>query len=80
MLEGAGTLVTGGTIAGIKPPPAGRSAGPRGERIEGGVTRRVTKGDMIVIPGRTPHWWQSLESDIKYLIIRSDPDNRLSLK
>lgn len=80
ILEGAGVLVTGGTIAGLKPPPPGRSAGPRGDRIEGGVERRVSKGDMIVIPGRTPHWWRSLEGDIRYLIIRSDPDNRLTLK
>ena len=77
MLEGAGVLVTGGTIAGTKPPPAGRTAGPRGEKIDGGVTRRVTKGDIIVIPGGTPHWWSSLESDIRYLIIRSDPEGRM---
>ena len=80
MLEGSGTLVTGGSIANPKPPPPGRNAGPRGERIEAGVSRRVTRGDIIVIPGRTPHWWSSLDSDIKYLIIRSDPDNRLRLK
>lgn len=80
MLEGSGTLVTGGSIADPKPPPPGRNSGPRGERIEAGVSRRVTKGDIIVIPGRTPHWWSSLDSDIKYLIIRSDPDNRLPLK
>ena len=80
ILEGAGELVTGGTIAGIKTPPAGRSAGPRGERIEGGVARRVSRGDVIVIPGRTPHWWKSLEGDLKYMIIRADPDSRLTLK
>ena len=80
MLEGSGTLVTGGSIADPKPPPPGRGSGPRGERIEAGVSRRVSKGDLIVIPGRTPHWWSSLDSDIKYLIIRSDPDNRLTLK
>lgn len=80
ILDGAGTLVTGGTIAGTKPPPPGRNPGPRGDRIEGGVTRRVSKGDLIVIPGRTPHWWRSLDSDIKYLIIRADPDGRLPLK
>ena len=41
------TRVTGGTIVGLKPPPAGRNPGPRGDRIEGGVTRRVTPGDII---------------------------------
>jgi mannose-6-phosphate isomerase-like protein (cupin superfamily) len=80
ILEGGGTLVTGGTITGIKPPPPGRSPGPRGDRIDGGVTRHVAKGDIIIIPGRTPHWWSSLDGDINYLIYRPDPDNRLGLK
>jgi mannose-6-phosphate isomerase-like protein (cupin superfamily) len=80
ILEGSGTLVTGGTIMDPKPAPAGRTAGPRGDRIDGGVSRKVVKGDIIVIPGRTPHWFSSLDSDIRYLIIRPDPDGRLPLK
>jgi mannose-6-phosphate isomerase-like protein (cupin superfamily) len=80
ILDGAGVLVTGGVITDVKAPPPGRNAGPRGDRIEGGVTRRVSAGDMIIIPGKTPHWWQSLESDIHYLIIRPDPDGRMNLK
>jgi mannose-6-phosphate isomerase-like protein (cupin superfamily) len=80
MLEGAGTLVTGGTITGIKPAPAGRAAGPRGDKIDGGVSRHVGPGDIIIIPGRAPHWWSSLDSDIRYLIFRPDPDGRLPLK
>ena len=79
MLEGSATLVTGGKIAGSKP-PQGNSTSPRGERIEGGVSRKVVKGDVIVIPGRTPHWWSSLDGDIQYLIIRPDPNSRLSPK
>ena len=76
MLEGAGTLVTGGTLGGRKP-----SEGTiRAERIDGGVSRRVVKGDVVVIPGRTPHWWSQLEGDIKYIIIRADPEGRLTLK
>ena len=80
ILDGSGTLVTGGTITGMKPPPAGRTAGPRGDRIEGGASRHVGPGDIIVIPGRTPHWWSSLDSDIHYLIVRPDPDGRMRLK
>jgi mannose-6-phosphate isomerase-like protein (cupin superfamily) len=80
IVKGAGTLVTGGVIAALKPPPAGRNAGPRGDRIDGGVSRRVSVGDIIIIPGRTPHWWSSLESDINYLIYRADPDGRMNLK
>jgi hypothetical protein len=78
MLEGAGTLVTGGTLVDERRDP--KSTTVRGSRIEGGVSRRVTKGDVIIIPGRTPHWWSQLETDIKYTITRSDPDNRIPLR
>jgi hypothetical protein len=80
MLEGAGTLVTGGTIVGTVKQPTGRGSGPRGEKIEGGVSRRVTVGDVVVIPGRTPHWWSSLEGDIRYMIVRADPVGTMTLK
>lgn len=80
ILEGAGVLVTGGKIVDLKAPPPGRNPGPRGDRIEGGVSRRVSVGDVIVIPGRTPHWWSSLEGDIRYMIVRSDPAGRMPLK
>ena len=80
MLEGTWTLVTGGTIANLKPPPAGRNAGPRGEKIDGGVSRRVVPGDVVIIPGRTPHWWSNLESDIRYMIVRADPVGTMTLK
>jgi mannose-6-phosphate isomerase-like protein (cupin superfamily) len=81
MLEGAATLVTGGSLAGRKATPTGAgSTTVRGSSIEGGVTRRITKGDVVVIPGGTPHWWSILEGDIKYMIVRSDPDSRMTLK
>jgi mannose-6-phosphate isomerase-like protein (cupin superfamily) len=80
ILDGGGTLVTGGTIVNPKPVPANRSPGPRGEKIDGGVSRHVGKGDLVIIPGRTPHWWSSLDADINYMIIRPDPDGRMNLR
>jgi len=78
MLTGAATLVTGGTLL----PPGEAIAGTtaRSPGIEGGVSRRVVPGDVVIIPGHTPHWWSELESDIEYLIFRPDPDNRLPLQ
>ena len=79
MLKGAGTLVTGGTMVDLqesKTSPTNVS----GSGIKGGVSRRLTPGDIVVIPGNTPHWWSELEGDIEYLIFRPDPDNRLPLK
>ncbi len=78
MVEGVATLVTGGTLTDSTPAPSGTSI--RGSGIEGGVARRITKGDVVIIPGHTPHWWRELETDIEYLIFRSDPENRLPLK
>ena len=78
MVEGVATLVTGGTLTDPTDAPSG--TGIRGSGIEGGVSRRVTKGDVIIIPGHTPHWFSELETDIEYLIIRTDPDNRIPLR
>ena len=79
MLAGAATLVTGGTMVDPYQPETSPTS-LRAPRIEGGVTRRVVPGDVIVIPGHTPHWWSELESDIEYLIFRPDPDNRMGLR
>ena len=83
MLEGAGVLVTGGTL---KKPTTPRQSGLgnwtdlASDGIEGGVSRRLTKGDIVIIPGGVPHGWASLEGDITYLIVRSDPDKKIPLK
>jgi mannose-6-phosphate isomerase-like protein (cupin superfamily) len=83
MVEGAGVLVTGGTL---KKPVTPRQSGlgnwmdNGSDGIEGGVSRRLTKGDVVIIPGGVPHGWASLEGDITYLIIRSDPDKKLPPK
>ncbi len=37
-------------------------------------------GDVIIIPGHTAHWFSELETDIEYLIFRTDPDNRFELR
>ena len=78
MVEGVATLVTGGSLTDPTPAPTGTTL--RGSGIDGGVSRRVTKGDVIIIPGHTPHWFSELETDIEYLIFRTDPDNRLRLR
>ena len=77
MLKGAATLVTGGTL--VESYEANKSW-MRAKSIEGGVTRRVVPGDVIVIPGHTAHWWSELEGEIEYLIFRPDPDKRLDLQ
>jgi mannose-6-phosphate isomerase-like protein (cupin superfamily) len=83
MLDGAGTLVTGGTLkkpATPRPSNLGEWTDQGSDGIEGGVSRRVVKGDVVIIPGGVPHGWASLESDITYLIVRSDPSKKIPLK
>ncbi|HWX39362.1 MAG TPA: hypothetical protein VNY09_08960 [Candidatus Sulfotelmatobacter sp.] len=83
MLDGAGVLVTGGKL---KEPAKPRQStlgdwtdlGSTG--IEGGVSRRLSKGDVVIIPGGVPHGWASVEGDVTYLIVRSDPDKKIALK
>ncbi len=83
MLEGAGVLVTGGTLRKpVKPRQStlGDWMDLGSDGIEGGASRRLTKGDVVIIPGGVPHGWASAEGDITYLIVRSDPDKKVPLK
>ena len=66
IIEGSGTIVTGGTT--VRPP----DGAPQGTlaKIEGGVTRTVAKGDAILIPENTPHWYSEINGAIAYLEVR----------
>jgi mannose-6-phosphate isomerase-like protein (cupin superfamily) len=61
MLEGSGTVVTGGTIVRADGVPA---------RIEGGEAHRVVKGDIVVIPAGSPHMYSQIDEPITYLEFR----------
>ena len=79
ILKGAGTLVTGGQLTDPAESQPG-STSLRGSGIENGTSRRITVGDVVIIPGHTAHWWNAIDSDIEYLIFRPDPENRLTLQ
>jgi mannose-6-phosphate isomerase-like protein (cupin superfamily) len=80
--EGSGTMVTGGSL--VEPEPITESAaigpGARGSRIDGGTSRRVVAGDVVVIPPGTPHMFTALDGTIVYVTIRVDPTEVLPLK
>jgi mannose-6-phosphate isomerase-like protein (cupin superfamily) len=66
IIDGAGSLITGGTLA----LPLSPSADPdvvRSKTINGGVTRHMVKGDVIVVPPGTPHWFNAIDGTITYL-------------
>ena len=62
IVDGAGTFVTGGTIV---RPAAGTVA-----EIKDGVSRHVAKGDVVVIPENSPHWYKDVDASITYLEVR----------
>jgi mannose-6-phosphate isomerase-like protein (cupin superfamily) len=75
ILHGSGTLVTGGSLGDAKPNDLTRlGAGPsqQGTR-QGGESRRVGPGDVIIIPAGTVHSFSALDSPISYLVFRFDP-------
>jgi quercetin dioxygenase-like cupin family protein len=83
MLEGAGTLVTDGSITNERSTGNSPNTGRpnfAGDRVVGGVSRRVVPGDVVIIPGNVPHWWSELESDIRYLIFRPDREGLQRLR
>jgi hypothetical protein len=79
ILNGNATLVTGGTLPDPKPLRPG-STTFQSTRIEGGISRKVSKGDVVIIPGRTAHWFSSQDENLSYLIFRPDPEGTLPLK
>jgi mannose-6-phosphate isomerase-like protein (cupin superfamily) len=59
MVEGEATFLTGGTMVGAnRTSPDQMTA----TSIEGGETFHLTKGDVITIPAKTPHWWKELST------------------
>lgn len=63
ILEGSGTLVTGGVLA----LPLAESTNPnliRSEQgIRDGLARQVREGDVLVLQPGTPHWFRSIDGN-----------------
>lgn len=57
IVEGEATMVTGGTLVGAKQTAPGQI---RASDVKGGQTHHLTKGDVITIPAKTPHWWKDV--------------------
>jgi mannose-6-phosphate isomerase-like protein (cupin superfamily) len=85
--DGAATLVTGGTVVNAKERPADAVSvrledgpGASGTAIQGGVTRKIKAGDVVVIPAGVPHWFSEIDGSITYVVVRVDPGQVLTLK
>src|SRR6185369_16838797 len=67
IMEGEATYVTGGSLVGGKEGQPGERGGTD---IEGGQTRHLTKGDVIVLPPGTPHWFKEVPHAISYYDVK----------
>ena len=67
VMEGTATIVTGGTAVEAKEIAPNEI---RGARIDGGETRRLSKGDVIIVPNNTPHWFKEVGGAFLYYTIK----------
>jgi len=59
MVEGEATLVVGGTMVEPKRTAPYQMRAPS---TEGGTIYHLTKGDVITIPAKTPHWFKDIST------------------
>ena len=67
MLEGSATFVTGGSV------PDAKSTEPnelRGSAIVGGESRRIAKGDVVVVPAGVPHMFTNVQGPLNYYVVK----------
>lgn len=63
IIDGSATFVTGGAIVRAATPGAAAE-------IRGGTVRHVARGDVVVIPESSPHWYRDVDSAVTYLEVR----------
>jgi mannose-6-phosphate isomerase-like protein (cupin superfamily) len=66
VIEGSATMMTGGKLVNEKRTDA---ANLNGTAIEGGTSRAVAKGDFIIVPEKTPHWFSAINGTIVLMSI-----------
>jgi quercetin dioxygenase-like cupin family protein len=67
IMSGSATFVTGGRITGAHTTGAGET---RGTGIEGGDTRQLSEGDVIVIEKGVPHWFKAVAGRVEYFVVK----------
>jgi glc operon protein GlcG len=67
VVDGAATLVTGGTLVEPRATEPGQIRGPG---ITGGTEHHLTKGDVIVVPNNEPHWFKEVRAPFLYFVVK----------
>lgn len=66
VVDGSGTIVTGGTLREEKRQNAENLTG---SGVEGGTPRRIAKGDWVMVPEKTPHWFTQIDGTLVLMSI-----------
>jgi uncharacterized protein GlcG (DUF336 family)/mannose-6-phosphate isomerase-like protein (cupin superfamily) len=67
VLKGSATLITGGTPVGTKTIAPHEFRAPT---VNGGETRNLVPGDVVIIPNGVPHWFKEVESPFDYYVVK----------
>jgi mannose-6-phosphate isomerase-like protein (cupin superfamily) len=67
IVDGTATYVTGGKMIDGK---STASREVRGSGIEGGDTRQLSKGDVLIIPAGVPHWFKEVQGPFHYFVVK----------
>lgn len=65
--SGSARFVTGGTMV------DGKTVAPdevRGSRIQNGAAREIAKGDVLIVPNGTPHWFETVKGPLTYYVVK----------
>ncbi len=68
VLSGSATLVTGGEVVDAKETAPSEV---RGASIQGGETRKLVPGDVVVVPAGTPHWFKEVQTPFTYYVVKA---------
>jgi len=61
VVDGGGTIVTGGKLTNEKRTNADNLTG---DGIEGGTSKKIAKGDFILVPEGQPHWFSQIDGEL----------------
>ncbi len=67
VLDGTAVFVTGGKSVDPKMVAPNEF---RGTSVEGGETRELKKGDVVIVPKGTPHWFKQVDGVFKYYVVK----------
>jgi mannose-6-phosphate isomerase-like protein (cupin superfamily) len=66
VIDGSGTLVTGGKLTEEKRTNADNLSGAG---IEGGDVKNIAKGDFVMVPAGSPHWFSKINGSLVLMSI-----------